>query len=73
MVYRRFLTTVSVAKSTRWKEGKPFSMNEIKNYYHNLKMVELFSQALDLDPIAIKNNPKIKALLLSVNFDAMAA
>jgi hypothetical protein len=35
--------------------------------------VELFSQALDLDPIAIKNNPKIKTLLFSMNYDAMAA
>jgi hypothetical protein len=67
------LTTVSAAKATHWKEGEPFSMNEIKNYYHNLKMVELFSQALDLDPIAIKNNPKIKTLLFSMNYDAMAA
>jgi hypothetical protein len=67
------LTTVSVAKATHWKEGQPFSMNEIKNYYHNLKMVELFSIALDLDPIVIKNNPKIKTLLFSMNYDAMAA
>jgi hypothetical protein len=67
------LTTVSVAKATHWEEGKPFSMNEIKNYYHNLKMVELFSQALDLDPIAIKNNPKIKTLLFSMNYEVMAA
>ena len=67
------LTTVSAAKATHWKEGEPFSMNEIKNYYHNLKMVELFSKALDLDPTAIKNNPKIRTLLFSMNYDAMAA
>ena len=47
-------------------------MNEITNDYHNLKMVELFSQALDLAPIAIKNNQKIKTRLFSMNYDAMA-
>jgi Transposase DDE domain len=67
------LTAVSVAKATHWKEDEPFSMNEIKNYYHNLKMVELFSEALDLDANTIKNNPKIKSLLFSMNYDVMAA
>jgi Transposase DDE domain len=67
------LTAVSVAKATHWVEEEPFSMNEINQYYHNLRLVELFSQALDLDPIAIKNNPKIKTLLFSMNYDAMAA
>jgi Transposase DDE domain len=67
------LTTVSVAKATHWQEGKPFSMNEIKNYYYNTKMVELFSEALGIDPTVIKNNPKIKSLLFSMNYDAIAA
>jgi hypothetical protein len=67
------LTAVSVAKATHWVEEEPFSMNEINQYYHNLKLVELFSQALDLDPIVIKNNPKTKTLLFSMNYDAMAA
>jgi hypothetical protein len=67
------LTTLSVAKVSHWQEEKPFSMNEIKNYYYNTKMVELFSEALGLDPISIKNNPKIKSLLFSMNYEAMAA
>lgn len=67
------LTTVSVAKATHWKENEPFSMNDIKNYYHNLKMVELFSQALGLDSNSVKNNPKIKTLLFSMNYEALAA
>ena len=67
------LTTVSLAKATHWQEEKPFSMNEIKNYYYNTKMVELFSEALGIDPIKIKNNPKIKSLLFSMNYDAIAA
>jgi hypothetical protein len=67
------LTTVSVAKATHWQEDKPFSMNEIKNYYYNTKMVELFSEALGIDPTVIKNNPKIKSLLFSMSYDAIAA
>jgi hypothetical protein len=67
------LTTVSVAKATHWKQDEPFSMNDIKNYYHNLKMVELFSDALGLEPNSVKNNPKIVQLLFSMNYEAMAA
>jgi hypothetical protein len=67
------LTTVSVAKATHWQQDEPFSMNDIKNYYHNLKMVELFSDALGLDPNSVKNNPKIKQLLFSMSYEAMAA
>lgn len=67
------LTTVSVAKVTHWEDDKAFSMQDIKNYYHNLKMVELFSEALGLDPDSTKNNPKIIKLLLSNNCDNIAA
>lgn len=67
------LTTVSVAKVEHWEEDKPFSMQEIKSYYHNLRMVELFSEALGLDPKATKNNPEIIKLLLSNNCDSIAA
>ncbi len=48
-------------------------MHDIENYYHNLKMVELFSQALGLDPNITKNNPKIKELLLSIHCEEQAA
>ena len=67
------LTAVSIAKVAHWEEDKPFSMDEIKNYYHNLRMVELFSEALGLDPNSIKNNPKIISLLLSNDYVASAA
>ncbi len=67
------LTTVSVAKATHWQQNEPFSMNDIKNYYHNLKMVELFSDALGLEPNSVKNNPKIIQLLFSMNYEEMAA
>ena len=67
------LTTVSVAKATHWQHEEPFSMNDIKNYYHNLKMVELFSEALGLEPNSVKNNPKIVQLLFSMNCEAIAA
>ncbi len=67
------LTTISVAKVAHWEQGKPFSMQEIKSYYHNLKMVKLFSEALGLDTNSIKNNPKIISILESNNYDAIAA
>ena len=67
------LTTVSVAKIAHWEQDKPFSLQEIKNYYHNLEMVELFSEALGLDIDAIKNNPKIISILQSNTYDAIAA
>ena len=67
------LTSVSVAKATHWEKDKPFSMQEIKSYYHNLKMVELISEALGLDTNSIKNNPKIISILKSNSYDAMAA
>lgn len=49
------------------------TMNDIKNYFHNLKMVELFSDALGLEPNSVKNNPKIKQLLSSMSYEAIAA
>lgn len=67
------LTTVSVAKATHWQQDEPFSMNDIKNYYLNLKMVELFSDALGLEPNNVKNNPKIKKLLFSMSYEVKAA
>lgn len=67
------LTTVSVAKVAHWEQDKPFSMQDIKSYYHNLKMVELFSDALGLDTNSIKNNPKIISILQSNTYDAIAA
>jgi hypothetical protein len=36
-------------------------------------MVELFSDALGLEPNSVKNNPKIVQLLFSMNYEAMAA
>ena len=67
------LSAISVAKVTHWEQDKPFSMQEIKSYYHNLKMVELFSEALGLDTNSIKNNPKIITILQSNNYEAIAA
>ena len=67
------LTTVSVAKTAHWQQEKPFSMQEIKSYYHNLKMIELFSDALGLDANSVKNNPKIISILATNTYDALAA
>ena len=67
------LTAVSVAKAVHWEKDKPFSMQEIKTYNHNLKMIELFSQALGLDPEATKNNPNIRKILKSNTYEAIAA
>ena len=69
---------VSVAKATHWlpleKEQRgPFSMAELKTYYHNLALIERFSIALNLNPTEIKNNPKIKELLFSTFYAEMAA
>ena len=63
------LTAVSVAKAVHWQKDQPFSMKDIKSYYHNLKMVELISEALGLDFNSIKNNPKIVDLLHSNHYD----
>jgi hypothetical protein len=67
------LTAVSVAKATHWQKDKPFSMAQIKQYYYNLNMVEKFANALGIDPTLAKKNPKIKELLFSMSYDAMAA
>jgi Transposase DDE domain len=67
------LTSVSIAKAVHWDEKQPFSMCDIKNYYYNLKMVELFSDALGIQPNSIKNNPKIQELLFSMNYEQIAA
>ena len=72
------LGAVSVAKAAHWlpldKEQRgPFSMVELKTYYHNLMLVERFSIALNLNPIETKNNPKIKELLFSNTYVQMAA
>lgn len=72
------LTAVSVAKAAHWlplqkEERGPFSMAELKDYYRNLALVERFSEALGLDPTQTKNNPKIKELLFSRSYQAMAA
>lgn len=72
------LTTVSVAKAAHWlplsqEERGPFSMAELKTYYHNLTLVERFSEALGIDPTQTKNNPKIKELLFATSYVAMAA
>ena len=48
-------------------------MQEIKTYNHNLKMIELFSQALSLNPEATKNNPNIRKILKSNTYEAIAA
>jgi DDE superfamily endonuclease len=72
------LTAVSAAKAAHWlpvpkEERGPFSMAELKNYYYNLALVEQFSQALGIDPTETKNNPKIKELLFSTSYTALAA
>lgn len=72
------LGAVSVAKAAHWlpiekTQRGPFSMAELKTYYHNLALVERFSIALNLNPTEIKNNPKIKELLFSSSYIPMAA
>lgn len=72
------LGTVSVAKAAHWlpleeAQRGPFSMAELKTYYHNLALLERFSVALNLNPTEIKNNPKIKELLFSTSYEAIAA
>ena len=72
------LSTVSVAKAAHYlplpkEERGAFSMAELKTYYHNLALVERFSIALGIDPTATKNNPKIKELLFSTSYLAIAA
>lgn len=72
------LTTVSAAKAAHWlpvpkEERGPFSMADIKNYYYNQLLLERFSIALGLNPTDTKNNPKIKELLLSTSYEAIAA
>jgi hypothetical protein len=72
------LGAVSVAKAAHWlpqeKEQRgPFSMAELKTYYHNLAMVERFSIALNLNPTDVKNNPKIIQLLFSTSYEDLAA
>jgi Transposase DDE domain len=69
------LTSVAIAKATHWDKNPktPFSMADIKEYYYNLKLVELVSDALGLDTNAIKNNPKIINILKSTDYKAFAA
>jgi Transposase DDE domain len=72
------LGAVSVAKAAHWipqqqEHRGPFSMEEIKTYYHNLELIERFSVALNLNPTEIKNNPKIKKLLFSTSYENIAA
>lgn len=72
------LGAVSVAKAAHWlpqaeEQRGPFSMAELKTYYHNLALIERFSVALNLNPTEIKNNPKIKELLFSTSYAAIAA
>jgi len=72
------LGAVSVAKAAHWlpqeqDQRGPFSMAELKTYYHNLALLERFSVALNLNPTEIKNNPKIKELLFSTSYEAIAA
>jgi hypothetical protein len=67
------LTAVSVAKVAHWEKDQPFSMKDISEYYHNLQMIELFSEALGLDTNTVKKNPKIINILLSKSSDKMAA
>lgn len=72
------LGAVSVAKAAHWlptekDQRGPFSMAELKTYYHNLALIERFSAALNLNPTEIKNNPKIKELLFSTNYVDLAA
>ena len=69
------LTAVSVAKATHWDKNPetPFSMAEIKEYYHNQRLLELFSTALGLDYNAIKNNPKIISIVKARHYENIAA
>ena len=72
------LTALSLAKATHWlpipkHDRGPFSMAELKMYYHNLAMIERFSCALGLDPTHTKNNPKIRELLFSTCYAQWAA
>lgn len=72
------LGAVSVAKVAHWltqskDQRGPFSMAELKTYYHNLALLERFSVALNLNPTEIKNNPRIKELLFSTSYAAVAA
>lgn len=72
------LGAVSVAKTAHWipkdqDQRGPFSMAELKTYYHNLALLERFSVALNLNPTDVKNNPKIKELLFSTSYHAIAA
>ena len=72
------LTALSLAKATHWlpipkHDRGPFSMAELKMYYHNLAMIERFSCALGLDPTRTKNNPKIRELLFSTCYAQWAA
>jgi hypothetical protein len=72
------LAAVSLAKTAHWlpqseDQRGPFSMAELKTYYHNLALLERFSVALNLNPTEIKNNPKIKELLFSTSYAAVAA
>jgi hypothetical protein len=69
------LTSVSIAKATHWDKNPktPFSMADIKEYYHNQRLLELFSEALGLNHNAIKNNPKIVSIVKSNFYDNIAA
>jgi hypothetical protein len=72
------LGAVSVAKAAHWlpleaEQRGPFSMPELKTYYHNLALLEQFSIALNLNPTETKNNPKIKELLFSTSYVPLAA
>jgi hypothetical protein len=69
------LTSIAIAKATHWDKNPktPFSMAGIKEYYYNLKLVELVSDALGLDTNAIKNNPKIINILKANSYVAHAA
>jgi Transposase DDE domain len=67
------LTAISVAKVAHWQKDQPFSMKDISEYYHNLQMIELFSEALGLDPNAVQKNPKILNILLSKSCEKEAA
>lgn len=72
------LTAVSVAKFAHHltdQQGpfQPFSMNQIKEYYRTEYLIDRFSEALGLNPIETKNNPRIKLLLFPVDYAAIAA
>jgi hypothetical protein len=67
------LTCRNVAIVSHWlqipeAQRPPFSMAQIKQSYVKAKMIEVFSEALGLDPIAIKNNPKIQSLVFPKEF-----